>query len=129
MQDFFKDQKVIPPASANPPPAKLPIDAFQLPVSQDLQPLTKSHRIFSIATRTDVRSLTIFGDIEFFLFMKMRAEWKWASFMMTSHKWVSETAEFNARLLVPEGPTPQMRQGLLTKKPRFNKRFRMPTQW
>ena len=33
MQDFFKDQKVIPPALANPPPAKLPIDAFQLPVT------------------------------------------------------------------------------------------------
>jgi hypothetical protein len=93
---FFKDRKTISIASSSNSPKA--IDAFQLPVSPDLQRLTKSQRIFSIATRTDIRSLTISGDIEFYLFMQLRAERGWASFKMTSHKWVAETAEFNARL-------------------------------
>jgi hypothetical protein len=88
---------MIPVASSSTTPSKT-IDAFQLPVSPDLQRLTPSQRIFSIATRTDIRSLTISGDVEFYLFMRMRAERGWATFKMTSHKWVAETAEFNLRL-------------------------------
>lgn len=60
--------------------------------------LTRSERLFSIATHTDVRSMALKGDDEFFLFMDMRAEKQWASFNMTSRKWVAATQEFNARL-------------------------------
>ena len=74
------------------------VDIFQLPVSPDLQGLTKSQRLFSVATRIDVRSLTITGEAEFYLFMEMRAERGWASFKMTPHKWVVETANYNTRL-------------------------------
>jgi len=74
---------MIPVASSSTTPSKT-IDAFQLPVSPDLQQLTPSQRIFSIATRTDIRSLTISGDVEFYLFMQLRAERGWATFKMTS---------------------------------------------
>lgn len=73
-------------------------DIFSLPVSADLQKLTKSERLFSIATEVDIRSLTISTDIEFRLFVDMRAEKQWASYRMTSHRWVSETREYNQRL-------------------------------
>lgn len=46
----------------------------------------------------DVRSLAVQGDIEFYLFMEMRAEFQWTSFMMTSQKWVSATHIYNERL-------------------------------
>ena len=74
------------------------VNVFQLPVGPEFERLTKSQRLFSLATRTDVRSLEISGDTEFFLFMEMRAERQWASFRMTPHKWVTETNEYNARL-------------------------------
>jgi hypothetical protein len=73
-------------------------DVFQLPVPLNLQGLTKSQRLFSVATQIDVRSLTVSGDVEFYLFMDMRAERGWASFKMTPYKWVAETVSYNARL-------------------------------
>jgi len=73
-------------------------DIFQLPVGPELKKLTRSQRLFSLATRTDVRSLEISGGAEFYLFMEMRAERQWASFRMTPHKWVTETMEYNSRL-------------------------------
>ena len=73
-------------------------DVFQLPVGPEFKKLTRSQRLFSLATRTDVRSLEISGDCEFYLFMAMRAERQWASFRMTPQKWVTETMEYNSRL-------------------------------
>jgi hypothetical protein len=64
----------------------------------DSQTLTRSELLFSIATHTDVRSMSIKGDHEFYLFMDMRAEKAWASFNMTSRKWVAATQEYNTRL-------------------------------
>jgi hypothetical protein len=42
--------------------------------------------------------MTIKDESEFYLFMDMRAEYAWASFNMTSRKWVAAAAEYNARL-------------------------------
>lgn len=42
--------------------------------------------------------MKITTDIEFFLFMTMRAERQWASFKMTPLKWVTETKAYNKRL-------------------------------
>jgi hypothetical protein len=109
LQTYFRDKKhpssVLPPSSTPkdsiasvsiaPPPST---DPFQLPVGANLQGLTKSQRLFSVATRIDVRSLTISTDDEFYLFMAMRAERGWASFKMTAHKWVTETDLYNTRL-------------------------------
>ena len=60
--------------------------------------LTRSQLIFSIATSTDPRSLTIERKDEFFLFMDMRTEYRWASYSMTCRKWVTATGIFNTRL-------------------------------
>ena len=60
--------------------------------------LTRSQVLFSIGTAMDVRSLAVQGDIEFYLFMEMRAEFQWTSFAMTSQKWVSATHVYNKRL-------------------------------
>jgi len=60
--------------------------------------LTRSQLLFSIGTAMDVQSLAVQGDIEFFLFMDMRAEFQWTSFTMTSQKWVSATHTYNERL-------------------------------
>jgi hypothetical protein len=64
----------------------------------DPSQLTRSQRLFSIATDTDVRTLVIKEPHEFFLFMNIRAERQWASFNMTPRKWVSATEHYNLRL-------------------------------
>ena len=64
----------------------------------DSQKLTRSEQLFSLATKTDVRSMSIRDDGEFYLFMDMRAENLWASFNMTSCKWVTATQDYNTRL-------------------------------
>jgi len=84
------------------------IDVFQLPVAPDLQGLTKLQRLFSMATQIDIRSLTIVGNNEFFLFMEMCAERGWASFKMTPHKWVVETGDYNSRLKELNGKARQL---------------------
>ena len=61
--------------------------------------LTRSQRLFSLATNIDPRSLLIQGDSEFFLFMDMRAEFKWISHEMTPKRWVEATAEYNKRMV------------------------------
>lgn len=81
-------------AAAVPPAA----DIFSLPVGPELQKLTKSQRLFSLATKIDVRSLKISTNPEFYLFMEMRSEQQWTSFKMTSRKWVTATDEYNKRL-------------------------------
>jgi hypothetical protein len=99
LQDYFKDKKVtFSSTTLSQKSAPTSVNVFQLPVDPEFERLTKSQRLFSLATGTDVRSLEISGDTEFFLFMEMRAEHQWASFRMTPHKWVTETNEYNARL-------------------------------
>lgn len=71
---------------------------FQPACGPEFERLTKSQRLFSLATQMDVRSLNISGDVEFYLFMEMRAEGQWVSFRMTPPKWVSETSEYNSRM-------------------------------
>jgi len=72
---------------------RLPLPSFAID-----KKLTRSELLFSIATQIDARSLLIQGDTEFFLFMDMRAELQWASFNMTSRKWVIATEAYNIRL-------------------------------
>jgi len=98
LQNYFKDTKAIAPPAAKPLTSSSTTNVFHLPVGPEFAKLTKSQRLFSIATQTDVRSLKISGNIEFYLFMEMRAEHQWASFRMTPPKWVVETREYNTRL-------------------------------
>lgn len=107
LQTYFVGTKSAPPVStiaakrldvADSNQATSEIDVFDLPVPADLQKLTKSQRLFTIATGIDVRSLKIATDTEFFLFMTMRKDRQWASFKMTPPKWVVETKAYNARL-------------------------------
>ncbi|KAF9235523.1 hypothetical protein BU15DRAFT_19479, partial [Melanogaster broomeanus] len=59
---------------------------------------TRSQRLFSIATGISPESLTIKGNVEFFLFMDMCAKSRWISYQMTSKKWVKATDEYNRHL-------------------------------
>lgn len=69
-----------------------------LPLPDDMSGLTRSQWLFSIATNIHIDSLTIKDANEFFLFMEMRRESKWASFNMTPKRWVLATEEYNTRL-------------------------------
>jgi hypothetical protein len=60
--------------------------------------LTRSQLVFSLATDINPQSLSILTCDEFFLFMDMHCEQGWASFKMTSHKWVLATNAYNERL-------------------------------
>jgi hypothetical protein len=42
--------------------------------------------------------MTIKEDVEFYLFMDMRAEYQWTSFNMTPRKWVIAKTEYNKQL-------------------------------
>ncbi|GBE84526.1 hypothetical protein SCP_0605050 [Sparassis crispa] len=66
--------------------------------------LTRSQRIFSISTEINAASLSISTDAEFYLFMDMWAEHKWASFNMSPSKWVAAAEAFNACREVLNGP-------------------------
>ncbi|KAG2085011.1 uncharacterized protein F5147DRAFT_782255 [Suillus discolor] len=72
---------------------------------------TRSQRLFSIATGIDPRSLTFQNSDEFYLFMNMRAEFKWLSYQMTSKRWVLATEEYNHRLVETMG------QSIIQKNP------------
>ena len=83
------------------PASKAPNDDItieQLPLPVGSSPLTRSQLIFSLATRINPHALTIQTGHEFFLFMDMHAEHQWASFKMTSHKWVLATEAYNKQL-------------------------------
>jgi hypothetical protein len=71
----------------------------RLPVPDD-RALTRSQRLFAIATNIDPRSLSIKGGDEFFLFMEMRIKHRWVSFNMSSKKWVTATHLYNADLTI-----------------------------
>ena len=68
------------------------------PVPLQLQNMTQSQQVFSIATGIDAHSFTISSKPVFFLFMDMWAERQWASFWMTPNKLVAEVNEYNQRL-------------------------------
>lgn len=64
---------------------------------------TPSQCLFSIATGIDPRSLAMQDSDEFYLFMDMRAEFKWLSYQMTSKRWALATEEYNLRLMKKKG--------------------------
>jgi hypothetical protein len=95
--------RILPSTTTMTPDAAPPVDQALVELSSplklpDSKNLTRSERLFSLGTHTDVRSLTISGDDEFFLFMDLRAKNSWASFNMTSPKWVAATQEYNTQL-------------------------------
>jgi hypothetical protein len=120
LQDYFKGKNTIGPGigprtpsttlSNNPSATPASTDVFNLPVGPEFEKLTRSQRLFSIATQTDVRALNISRDVEFYLFMEMWSERQWVSFRMTPLKWVGETREYNSRLqkqdptMIPKHP-------------------------
>ncbi|KAG2120419.1 uncharacterized protein F5147DRAFT_563009 [Suillus discolor] len=57
--------------------------------------ITQSQHLFSIATGIDPHSLTFQNSDEFYLFMDMRAEFKWLSCQMTLKHWVLPMEEYN----------------------------------
>lgn len=65
--------------------------------------LTHLQHLFSLATNINVCVLVIKGSEEFYLFMNMRAEFKWISHEMTSKWWVEAMAEYNKRLVTEYG--------------------------
>ncbi|KAH9939540.1 hypothetical protein B0H21DRAFT_698307, partial [Amylocystis lapponica] len=95
ISEFFAiQQSVVNPSSSSPK------SSVSLP---NLPPLavtggTPSQRLFSIATGIHPRSMTISSNDEFYLFMDMRSEKKWASFEMSPRKWVIAANDYNARL-------------------------------
>ncbi|TFY51908.1 hypothetical protein EVG20_g10784 [Dentipellis fragilis] len=90
------------------------VDALAQPVPRPQKEgrLTRSEALFASITGVNPSSLSISSKDEFFLFMEMRQEFQWASFGMTSHKWVLATKEYNMRLaerlksssLIPKNP-------------------------
>lgn len=108
LEAFFKGTKPVPSqASARSSSAAKPgssvvmvpkSNVFDLPVGPKLAALSRSERLFSIATKIDIRSLSISEKDEFHLFMEMRKERQWTSWNMTSNRWVKETIEYNQRL-------------------------------
>ncbi|KAG2036499.1 hypothetical protein BDR03DRAFT_934430 [Suillus americanus] len=64
---------------------------------------TPSQCLFSIATSIDPRSLARQDSDEFYLFMDMRAEFKWLSYQMTLKCWVLATEEYNLHLVKKKG--------------------------
>ena len=80
----------------------LPALSQRLPMpNSNLAGLTRSQSLFTLSTGIDARALSIDGNggnEEFFLFMEMRAEKRWVSYNMNTHKWVPATIEYNSRL-------------------------------
>ncbi|KAG2349497.1 hypothetical protein BDR05DRAFT_972519 [Suillus weaverae] len=57
--------------------------------------MTLSQHFFTIATRIDACAMHISSDVEFHLFMDMRAEFVWISFKMTPKQWAAATETYN----------------------------------
>ncbi|KAF8124424.1 hypothetical protein EV363DRAFT_1540574 [Boletus edulis] len=83
-----------PSASTPRPQASASAESHMLPRCR-VDGLTRSQRLFSLATNIDARALVLSESGEFYLFMDMRAESKWVSHEMTSKQWVEATAEYN----------------------------------
>ncbi|EIW64988.1 uncharacterized protein TRAVEDRAFT_159779 [Trametes versicolor FP-101664 SS1] len=77
-----------------------PIIHSSLP-SPTISGLTRSQRLFSVATGVDPRSLSFPRNAdaeEYFLFMRLRKEQQWASFRMTPFDWVCAASLYNTEL-------------------------------
>ncbi|KAG2125201.1 hypothetical protein BD769DRAFT_1388490 [Suillus cothurnatus] len=76
---------------------------------------TQSQHFFLISTGIDPRSLTFQSSDEFYMFMDMRAKFKWLSYQMTSKRWVLATEEYNRCLMKKNGQSvvPKNPQALL----------------
>lgn len=89
-------------AAAQPSPSKISLEMLRrpLPLPSSLRDkgLTRSQLLFSVGTTIDPRALRNTADDEFYLFMDMRAEFKWTSFGMTASKWATATKTYNDRL-------------------------------
>ncbi|THH15644.1 hypothetical protein EW146_g4880 [Bondarzewia mesenterica] len=83
--------------AAAPPQSSTQALSAALPLP-DLTGISRSQRLFAVCTGIDARALAISSGDEFFLFMDMRLEEKWASFGMNSRKWVAATDTYNTRL-------------------------------
>ncbi|KAI1784482.1 hypothetical protein LXA43DRAFT_901577 [Ganoderma leucocontextum] len=63
--------------------------------------LTRSQRLFSVVTQVDPRALTFSkggSSREFYLFMKLRATHKWATFQMLPYDWVCAASTYNTAI-------------------------------
>ncbi|KAG2038698.1 hypothetical protein BDR03DRAFT_821557, partial [Suillus americanus] len=60
--------------------------------------MTLSQHFFMITTRIDARAMQISGDVEFHLFMDLRAECAWMSFKMMPRHWAVATETYNHHL-------------------------------
>ena len=74
----------------------------------DTTGLTRSQRLFSISTGIHIDSLQIGRDAEFFLFMRLRSQHKWASYKMTPSKWVEATKLYNLELEAADRSRPHI---------------------
>ncbi len=68
-------------------------------VGPELQGLSRSERLFTLQTGMNPQALKVNSDTEFFTFMDLRFEEGWATYKMTSRKYVEATDLYNARLL------------------------------
>ncbi|KAA1473136.1 hypothetical protein DENSPDRAFT_899980 [Dentipellis sp. KUC8613] len=66
--------------------------------SKDVNFLSRSEQLFALCTGIDPRALKIGRGKEFYIFMDLRAEERWASFSMTSRRWVTATLAYNEQL-------------------------------
>ncbi|PIL31910.1 hypothetical protein GSI_06614 [Ganoderma sinense ZZ0214-1] len=63
--------------------------------------LTRSQRLFSVVTQVDPCALTFSkggSSKEFFLFMELRATYKWATFQMSPFDWVCAASTYNTAI-------------------------------
>ncbi len=96
-------------SSSSPTPTCLP------PIT--ISGLTRSQRITSVLSGIDPRSLTFSGSESdaFFLFMRLRAEHKWASYNMSPSKWVEAASIYNTEV---DRLNTQKHKNLVRKTPR-----------
>ncbi|KAA1474099.1 hypothetical protein DENSPDRAFT_852057 [Dentipellis sp. KUC8613] len=81
------------------PAVSVPMPAMpQETVARAASTHSPSARIFTLATRTDPRSLVISTRDEWFTFMDLRKEKQWVSHAMTPARWVIATQEYNEQL-------------------------------
>lgn len=59
---------------------------------------TRSQRLYTKLTGLSFDVFTIRGNTEYYLFMNMRDEKKWASFRLTTQEWTKMAKEYNIRL-------------------------------
>ncbi|OBZ65553.1 hypothetical protein A0H81_14418 [Grifola frondosa] len=87
---------LVPPVSSR-PTASVSSSLSMLPLLT-ISGLSRSQRIFSVATGINVLSLSITAKHEYLVFMDLRLEQQWTSFAMTPRKWVTAANDYNARL-------------------------------